>query len=87
MAKKKPPPKTLRRPEAALSGVGVGSLLRIVLLASLGIAGAIVALWVHYRKPLSGALPSASSAAPNVGSVSSDGVRYIDIDMDASVLP
>lgn len=80
MAKKKPAPKTLRRPEAALSGLGVGSLVRIVLLAALGIGGAIVALWVHYRKPY---VPPPATTAP----AASDGIQYIDIDIDASVLP
>ena len=82
MAKKKPPPKTLRRPEAALSGLGVGSLVRIVLLATLGIGGAVVALWVNYHP----AKPYARPAASGSGS-GSDGIQYIDIDIDASVLP
>lgn len=86
MAKKKPPKKTFtdRRPEAALSGLGVGSLVRIVLLAVIGIGGAIGALWVHYRHA-STSVPPAPSAS------SSDGVEYIDIDLsgdlDAAVLP
>jgi hypothetical protein len=85
MAKKKPTgPKTLRRPEAALSGLGVGSLVRIVLLAVIGIGGAIGALWVHYRHPLTSVKPAPSAS-------SSDGIEYIDIDLsgdlDAAVLP
>ena len=89
MAKKKPAPKktfTDRKPEAALSGLGVGSLVRIVLLAVIGIGGAIGALWVHYRHPLTSVDAGASPAAS-----SSDGVEYIDIDLsgdlDAAVLP
>ncbi len=83
MAKKKPPPKTLRKPEAALSGLGVGSLVRIVLLAALGIGGALMALWIHYKRP------TAFAPSPTPSATSSDGIEYIEIDLtsDASALP
>lgn len=74
--------RSLRKPEAALSGVGIGSLVRIMLLAALGIGGAVLAIWVHYRKPFVPPHP-----APSATPTSSDGIEYIDIDVDASVLP
>ena len=81
MAKKKPlaeRARPLRKPEPALSSLGIGSLVRIVLLAAMGIAGAVMAIWIHYRKP---ALPAPAPSA-------SDGIEYIDIDLssDAAVL-
>lgn len=77
MAKKKlSPKKTLQKPEAALSGLGVGSLVRIVLLATLGIGGAVLAIWVHYHRSQIDAF-----APPAPSTSSSDGTRWIEIDL------
>lgn len=63
-------------------------MVKLVLLAVFAIGGAIIAIRIHYHPSGMFLAPdAAASTAPAPTTSSSDGIEYIDIDMDASVLP